>query len=434
MAQVATTPAVPIARRRNYSSLIVGVLLILVFSPLIVSIITQIIARPSLFVEQLKVGLVNGAIVAIIALGYTLVYGIVELINFAHGDVFMLGAFATLILFGLLNLSLQTPWLVRAPALLLILLVVMAITAGINVGIERFAYRRLRNAPRLAPLISAIGVSFLLQNVGLVLGSLPVLQGDYWALVALIAPAVVTAVAVVAARRIQAGRTAPLPRWGWVLLVLVAIALAVAGFNLMHTTLQNVAPIQVGRSVMGNTPSGPKNVPETLVSISAPPLLEIPFRLTWKDVMVLVVSSVLMVVLYVFVQRTRIGKAMRATAQDRDAARLMGINVDQTIALAFLLGGALAGATGMIFAMYNNSAVFVLGFTAGLRAFTSAVLGGIGNIAGSMLGGLLIGLVAALSDQYIETRWTNAVVFGILVIILVFRPTGLLGEDVGQKA
>src|SRR5262245_53335042 len=137
MAQVATTAAAPVARRRNYSSLIVGVLLILVFSPLIVSIITQIIARPSLFVEQLKVGLVNGAIVAIIALGYTLVYGIVELINFAHGDVFMLGAFATLILFGLLNLSLQTSWLVRAPALLIILVVVMAITAGINVSIER---------------------------------------------------------------------------------------------------------------------------------------------------------------------------------------------------------------------------------------------------------------------------------------------------------
>jgi branched-chain amino acid transport system permease protein len=125
---------------------------------------------------------------------------------------------------------------------------------------------------------------------------------------------------------------------------------------------------------------------------------------------------------------------MRATAQDRDAARLMGINVDATIALAFLLGGALAGAAGMVVAMYNNSAVFTMGFTAGLRAFTSAVLGGIGNIIGSMLGGLLIGILAALSDQYIETRWTNAVVFGILVIILVFRPSGLLGEDVGQKA
>src|SRR5215217_7550574 len=166
MAQIATTPA-PIVRRRNYGSLIIGVLLILVFSPLIISIITQVIARPLLFVEQLKVGLVNGAIVAIIALGYTLVYGIIELINFAHGDVYMLGAFSSLLLFGLLNLSTKTPWLVRAPALLIILLVVMTITALINVSIERLAYRRLRNAPRLAPLIAAIGVSFILQNVGL---------------------------------------------------------------------------------------------------------------------------------------------------------------------------------------------------------------------------------------------------------------------------
>jgi branched-chain amino acid transport system permease protein len=202
----------------------------------------------------------------------------------------------------------------------------------------------------------------------------------------------------------------------------------------MHTTLQSAAPIEVGRSIMGNTPSGPKNVPEVLVSSATPPLLEKPIRLTWKDLMVLVMCGLLMTGLYLFVQRTRVGKAMRATAQDRDAARLMGINVDQTIALAFLLGGALAGAAGMVFGMYANSAVFVMGFTAGLRAFTSAVLGGIGNIAGSMLGGLLIGLVAALSDQYIETRWTNAVVFGILVIILVFRPSGLLGEDIGQKA
>src|SRR6266487_5216939 len=176
MAQIATTSA-PAAQRRNYSSLIVGILLILVFSPLIISIVTQIIARPSLFVEQLKVGLVNGAIVAIIALGYTLVYGIIELINFAHGDVFMLGAFTTLILFGLLNISTKMSWAVRAPALLLILVVVMAVAAGINVSIERLTYRRLRNAPRLAPLIAAIGVSFVLQNVGLLLGGMSILQG-----------------------------------------------------------------------------------------------------------------------------------------------------------------------------------------------------------------------------------------------------------------
>src|SRR6266542_3564806 len=241
MAQIATTSA-PAAQRRNYSSLIVGVLLILVFSPLIISIVTQVIARPSLFAEQLKVGLVNGAIVAIIALGYTLVYGIIELINFAHGEVYMLGAFSTLILF-----------------------VVMAITAGINVSIERLAYRRLRNAPRLAPLISAIGVSFILQNVGLLLGGMSILQGDYWALVALIAPAVVAVVAILAARRIRAGRATPIPWWGWLLLMIVAVALAVAGFNMMHTTLQSAAPIKVGASIMGNTAPGAKSIPEVLV-------------------------------------------------------------------------------------------------------------------------------------------------------------------------
>ncbi|HEU5088529.1 MAG TPA: branched-chain amino acid ABC transporter permease, partial [Roseiflexaceae bacterium] len=154
----------------------------------------------------------------------------------------------------------------------------------------------------------------------------------------------------------------------------------------------------------------------------------------WKDLMVLVLSGGLMLALYVFVQRTRLGKAMRATAQDRDAAALMGIDVNRTISMAFILGGALAGAAGMIVGMYNNTAVFTMGFTAGLRAFTSAVLGGIGNILGSMLGGLLIGILASLSDIYIETRWTNAVVFAVLVIILVFRPSGLLGEEGGQKA
>jgi branched-chain amino acid transport system permease protein len=156
--------------------------------------------------------------------------------------------------------------------------------------------------------------------------------------------------------------------------------------------------------------------------------------ITVRDVLVLATSLSLMLGLYTFVRTTKLGKAMRATAQDRDAARLMGINVDQTIMLTFLIGGALAGAAGMIVALYNGTVVFTLGFTAGLRSFTSAVLGGIGNIAGAMLGGLLIGFLSALSDTYISTRWTNAVVFAILVVILVFRPSGLLGEDVGQKA
>jgi branched-chain amino acid transport system permease protein len=264
-------------------------------------------------------------------------------------------------------------------------------------------------------------------------------QGDYWALVSFIAPVLIASVALVFARRIQASR--PVPWWGWLLLVIVTGLIASAGFNLMHSSLQNVAPIEIGASIMGNTASGPKSLPEVIAASSAPPAIlintadaKVLFRLGWKDLMVLVLSSSLMFGLYLFVQRTKVGKAMRATAQDRDAAALMGIDVNRTISLAFILGGALAGAAGMIVGMYNNTAVFTMGFTAGLRAFTSAVLGGIGNIAGSMLGGLLIGILASLSDIYIETRWTNAVVFAVLVIILVFRPSGLLGEEGGQKA
>lgn len=438
MAQTATAPA-QTAPRRDFSALIVGVLLLIIFSPLILSIITQIIANPILFVEALKVGIINGAIIAIIALGYTLVYGIVELINFAHGDVYMVGAFATLIFFGLLDLSTKTPWFIRFPTLLLIFLAVMAITAALNYTIERLAYRRLRNAPRLAPLISAIGVSFIIQNVGLVLGAQHLPQGDYWVLVALIAPILIAASALVLARRLQAART--IPWWGWLLLIVPTLLLASAGYQLLHDTLLNSVPLQVNASIMGNTASGPKSLPEVLAGPAAPPAIlfnnadgKVLFRMGWKDVMVIVLSGLLMLSLYMFVQRTKLGKAMRATAQDRDAALLMGIDVNRTISLAFILGGALAGAAGMIVGMYNNTAVFTMGFTAGLRAFTSAVLGGIGNIVGSMLGGMLIGILASLSDIYIETRWTNAVVFAVLVIILVFRPSGLLGEEVGQKA
>ncbi|GAB4156122.1 MAG: hypothetical protein Fur005_09240 [Roseiflexaceae bacterium] len=438
MAQTAATPA-PTIQRRNYTSWIIGALLFLVFSPLLLSIGTQIVANPLLFIEALKVGIINGAIIAIIALGYTLVYGIVELINFAHGDVYMLGAFATLIFFGLLDLNTKTDWIVRAPVLILIFFAVMTITATVNYSIERLAYRQLRNAPRLAPLISAIGVSFIIQNIGLVIGGQNLPQGDYWVLVAMAAPIGIAAVALVIARRLQSSR--PVPWWGWTLLVAVTFFLATAGFNLAHDTLQGAAPIEVGPSIMGNTASGPKSLPEVISGPSTPPAIlintpddKVLFRMGWKDVMVVVLSGLLMLSLYLFVQRTKLGKAMRATAQDRDAAALMGIDVNRTISLAFILGGALAGAAGMIVGMYNNTAVFTMGFTAGLRAFTSAVLGGIGNIVGSMLGGLLIGILASLSDIYIETRWTNAVVFAVLVIILVFRPSGLLGEEGGQKA
>jgi branched-chain amino acid transport system permease protein len=162
--------------------------------------------------------------------------------------------------------------------------------------------------------------------------------------------------------------------------------------------------------------------------------VSVPIVFTTKDLLVIVVAGGLMIGLRLFVQYTKLGKAMRATSENRDAAKIMGIDVDRVIAFTFLLGGGLAGAAGLLVGLYNGTAVFTMGFTAGLRAFTSAVLGGIGNITGAMLGGLLIGVLAAFSDQYFSSRWTNAWVFAILVLVLVFRPTGLLGESTGQKA
>jgi branched-chain amino acid transport system permease protein len=362
----------PVVEPRVIPWRLIGRIALLIFFLLFLAVplwnlILAMVANPQLLSRQLIIGLTNGMYIALIALGYTLVYGIVELINFAHGEVYMLGAFFSLTLIGLFGLTTQTPLGTRIPLILLILLITMIFTALLNVTIERLAYRRLRNAPRLAPLISAIGVSFLLQNIGLLWGYLrfPALNG-----------------------------------------------------------------------VMGSNAVAPKSYPQLIPNDNLFEGLgeQIRIRFTLKDLVVLIVSVTLLVGLYLFVQRTKLGKAMRATAQDRDASALMGIDVNRTIALAFVLGGALAGAAGMLVGLYNGTAVFTMGFTAGLRSFTAAVLGGIGNIIGAMLGGLVIGLVSALSDQYLSARWTNAIVFAILVIILVFRPTGLLGEDVGQKA
>src|SRR5919202_876786 len=363
MAQTVATPA-PVARRRPPGTLIVGVLFILVFSPLIISIITQIIKNPALFLEQFKVGLVNGAIIAIIALGYTLVYGIIELINFAHGDLYMLGAFASLTVIGAFGVTDGASLQAAIPAMIVALIVATVFCAGLNILTERYAYRPLRNAPRLAPLISAIGVSFIFQNLGLF--------------------------------------------WGG---------------------LKSFIPI------MGTNAAAPKSFPDLLPRIDILKALGIQSSIvfTTKDLIVLVVAVALMVGLHLFVQYTRLGKAMRATAQNRDAALIMGIDVDRIIALTFLIGGALAGGAGLLVWLYNNTIVFTMGSTAGLRAFTAAVLGGIGNIIGAMLGGVLIGLLSALRDQYLSSRWTNAWVFAVLVIILAFRPGGLLGENVQEK-
>jgi branched-chain amino acid transport system permease protein len=311
-------------------------------------------------IQVLLIGIANGAIIALIALGYTLVYGIIELINFAHGDVFMIGTMVSLTILtsvpGLLGArtAIQLPVPTLAALIVGSLIASIVVCATLNVAIERIAYRRLRNAPRLAPLISAIGVSFVLVNVGLVWkGASQVNFPDL------------------------------LPR------------------------------IDIFRDVFHI---------DTLILF------------TFKDLFAIIVSIPLMIGLALFVQRTRLGKAMRATAQDRTAAAMMGIDINLTIALTFLIGGAMAGAAGTIFGLYNNSAWFFQGFRNGLYSFTAAVMGGIGNIQGAFLGGMLIGLVAAIADRVWDPRWTQAVVFGLLVVVLIFKPTGLLGEETTERA
>jgi branched-chain amino acid transport system permease protein len=290
-------------------------------------------------------GLSNGAIWALVALGYTLVYGIIELINFAHGEIFMLGAFVSFGLWGTLGLTEGTGTLALIFGLLATLFVAMFVSSSINVMIERVGYRPLRGAPKLAPLITAVGFSFILQNVGVL----------------------------------------------W----LGASQRAVPDLIRSQTELFEVAGVSVSRG----------------------------------DLLAFAATIPLVLLLTTFVGRSRLGKAMRATAQDPEAARLMGINVDTTISLTFLLGGLLAGAAGLINTLYQTSVWYFQGFTAGLIAFTAAVMGGIGNLRGAVLGGLIIGCIQQISDNRIGNEWTPAVIFAYLVLIMVFRPGGLIGEE-----
>ena len=302
-------------------------------------------------VQQVANALSIGAIYALIALGYTMVYGIIELINFAHGDVFMIGAFVAVIFTGGI-LGLSGP-VENIPLLVLYmlgaLLFVMPITGLLNLAIERIFYRPFRNASRLAPLITAIGVSFILQNVALVVAG----SGDRGA--------------------------------------------------------AQIFPLTWRVNLLG----------------ASVPLL---------NFVILLIALVLMFILQSFVRRTRLGRAMRATALDQQASRLMGVDVNQTIALTFLIGGALAGAAGVVWGFSFGFVRQDLGFNAGLKAFTSAVLGGIGNITGAVIGGFFIGFVENFAASLGLTRWAELSVFVVLTLVLVFRPAGLLGQQVGERA
>jgi branched-chain amino acid transport system permease protein len=291
-------------------------------------------------------GLSIGTIWALIALGYTLVYGIIELINFAHGEVFMIGSFVSVSLYATLGITESTAIPVLILGLFAVLVVSMFGSGALNVMIERVAYRPLRNAPKLAPLITAIGMSFILQNVGLLWRPTPDSPPD--------------------------------------LIRSQQQVLDLGGVTFVRS-----------------------------------------------DFFAWAVTIPLLIALLYFVGQTKYGKAMRATAQDPDAARLMGINVDRTIGLTFLLGGLLAGAAGLIYALYNGTIQFNQGFTAGLIAFTAAVMGGIGNLKGAVVGGLIIGIIQQIVESRLDngSAWAPAVVFGILVLVMVFRPQGLFGEE-----
>jgi branched-chain amino acid transport system permease protein len=314
------------------------------------ALVAQFVYDPTGTLGSVKTGLSNGMVWALIALGYTLVYGIVELINFAHGEVFMIGAFVSLSLWQTFGVTDQTGLALIIVSIVAFLVLSMGASATLNVLIERVAYRPLRNAPKLAPLITAIGMSFILQNVGL---------------------------------------------------------------------LWRPTPDQVPDLI------GSHQVYFTIFKVD----------ILHSDVFAVVVTVPLLMALLWFVGSTKYGKAMRATAQDPDAARLMGIDVDRTISLTFLLGGLMAGAAGLIFALYNLTVRFNMGFTAGLIAFTAAVMGGIGNLKGAVVGGLIIGVIQAVSDSgdflgvQLGEAWTPAVVFAILILVMVFRPQGLFGEE-----
>jgi branched-chain amino acid transport system permease protein len=308
------------------------------------ALVYYFVQDPKQTLDDVKTGLSNGTIWALIALGYTLVYGIIELINFAHGEVFMIGSFVSVSIWATLGVTDSSGVVVSILAILGGLVIAMLASGTLNTMIERVAYRPLRNAPKLAPLITAIGMSFILQNVGLLWRPTPDAAPD------------------------------------------------LIGSQKDYFTIFGVA-------------------------------------IEHSDVFAVIVTVPLLVALVWFVGSTRYGKAMRATAQDPDAARLMGINVDRTISLTFMLGGLLAGAAGMIYALYNGTIQFNQGFTAGLIAFTAAVMGGIGNLKGAVVGGLIIGVIQSISDTHFGQVWTPAVVFAILILVMVFRPQGLFGEE-----
>jgi branched-chain amino acid transport system permease protein len=329
---------------------ILGVVFVVALAAIL---LRNLIADPSQFFNVSVIGLTTGSVYALVALGYTLVYGILQLINFAHGDVFALsGLVASSIMIDVLNLSADEAVVVAIGGLIATLAMTMGFGATINATIELLGYRRLRSQPRLTMLISAVGMSFIVQNISLII------------------------------------------------------------YDVNYRSAPALIPSSSAFSI------GDVSIP-------------------WNKLTVILVTIPVLLILTWMVKSTKQGKAMRATAQDQDAAAMMGINVNRTISFTFLLAGSLAGAAGVLFLLQFQMR-YDTGFELGLIAFTAAVLGGIGNLAGATLGGLLIGFIQAynegLSIWVLGSDWTRSMVFGILIAILVFRPEGLLGERTPEGA
>ena len=300
------------------------------------------------FLQQLINGLTLGAIYGLVAIGYTMVYGIIGMINFAHGEIYMIGAFIAVITF----LTLSALGVTYVPlALLVVLAITMAFTSAYGWTVERIAYRPLRHSFRLAPLISAIGMSIFLQNY---------------------------------VQLLQGARVKPLQ------------PIVTGGFVLMQNE-------------------------------------DFEVQISYLQIFIIVLTVALMAGFTTMINRTSLGRAQRACEQDGTMAALLGVNVDRTISLTFVMGAALAAVAGMMVTLYYGVIDFYIGFIAGIKAFTAAVLGGIGSLPGAMLGGLLIGFIEAFWSAYFSVEYKDVSVFGILVLVLIFRPTGLLGRPEVEK-
>ena len=346
-----TTTAAATLKRVRGASIIdaIGLVLLGLF---LLWLVVKFAEDPSRFINVSIIGITDGAIYGVVALGYTLVYGILQLINFAHGDIFALsGLVASTIIVSVLGLDVDTSVILVIGGLLVTLAITVPLFAVINGSIERIAYKPLRSAPRLAPLITAVGVSFIIQNVGL--------------------------------------------------------ALYGVGYESVPNFIPRTDAITIGD-----------------------------VTIQWNKLAVFFIIVPVLLLLTWFVRSTKQGKAMRAVAQDTEASAMMGIDVNRTISVTFFLAGSLAAVAGLVYLLQFNMR-YDTGFELGLIAFTAAVLGGIGNLTGAVLGAMVIGLVQALNEGLDGTPgsdWTRSIVFGILIATLVFRPEGILGERTPEGA